>query len=107
LGWVGEFVAGPPFRFDVIYDQRSSDAADRTLGEAVPGVGGGKEDQAGVEGTGGAADQMLRVVVDVGTSVLGVRVVGRIDKHGEALGTDVGVWFQPETVGVEAAFDAQ
>src|SRR5579863_5382851 len=65
---VGEaqLVAGAPFRADIIQHQRAADALDRTLLEAVIGIGAGNEDQPAIEVAGGGFVELHVIVVDVG-----------------------------------------
>jgi oxygen-independent coproporphyrinogen-3 oxidase len=50
---------------------------------------------------------MIRAVQKVRAPGLRSRIVRQVDQHGERFGADVGVRLQPETIGVQAVFDAQ
>jgi hypothetical protein len=102
-----ELLARPPRVFHVVDDDRPSDAADRAALEAVPGVGAGDKNQAGIEGERRLADALELRVVDVGAPRGGAGIVRQVDEQREQLHADIGVRLQPEPVRVLAIFDPQ
>ena len=58
-------MAGAPLWNHVVDDQRPAQTTDLARGEAVPGVGGGQEDQPGVERAGSTADQISVGIEDI------------------------------------------
>src|SRR3954464_10067972 len=89
LLWERQFLPGPPFRLDVVYDQRTSHTMDGAALDAMPRVRRRDKDQTPVAAIGCRADPLPVGVVQISAPGLAARLVRKIDQHRKQLGADI------------------